>query len=142
MTHKNSIIILTLSMLLMNTAFATDKTQPESEETVATKEPGTKLRDPAEFQKIIDEYKSYVATIPPEVREEIIAYRKEVAQLNKQKKLLYRKLSHVSQNYLKKEQQYKQQLPLNRKNLISIEDLNKNNEKNNTPPSSTSPSKR
>jgi len=91
-----------------------------AEEDVASK-PKAKLHDPAEFQKVIDEYKDYVAKIPPEIREEIISYRKEVAKVNKQKKLLYKKLSQASQNYLKKEQQYKKKLPLNRKNLISIE---------------------
>lgn len=79
--------------------------------------PKAQLRGPAEFQKVIDDYKSYVATIPPEIRDEIIAYRKEVARLNKEKKLIYRKLSQASQNYLKKEQQYKKKLPLKRKSL-------------------------
>ncbi|GAB4163670.1 MAG: hypothetical protein Tsb006_2890 [Rickettsiaceae bacterium] len=85
-------------------------------------EPKAKLRDPAEFQKVVDDYKAYVAKIPPEIRDEIIEYRKEVAKINKQKRLLYRKLSQASQNYLKKEQQYKKKLPLNRKNLISMPD--------------------
>ena len=69
----------------------------------------------------IDEYKDYVAKIPAEIREEIISYRKEIAKINKHKKVLYAKLSQASQNYLKKEQQYKKKLPLNRKNLISID---------------------
>jgi len=88
----------------------------------ATKsEPKAQLRDPAEFQKVIDDYKAYVATIPPEIRDEIIAFRKDIAKLNKEKSLLYRKLSQASQNYLKKEQQYKKKLPLNRKSLINID---------------------
>jgi hypothetical protein len=84
-------------------------------------EPKAKLRDPAEFQKVIDDYKTYVSTIPPEIRDEVIAFRKEIAKLNKSKSLLYRKLSQASQNYLKKEQQYKKKLPLNRKSLINID---------------------
>jgi hypothetical protein len=87
--------------------------------------PKAKLRGPAEFQKVIDDYKAYVAKIPPEIRDEVIEFRKSVAKLNKQKKLIYRQLSQASQNYLKKEQQYKKKLPLNRKSLINIEDPGK-----------------
>lgn len=83
--------------------------------------PKARLRGPAEFQKVIDDYKAYVSTIPPEIRDEIISYRKEVAKLNREKKMLYRKLSQSSQNYLKKEQQYKKKLPLERKNLVELE---------------------
>ncbi|MDP4832214.1 MAG: hypothetical protein NWR41_00680 [Rickettsiaceae bacterium] len=101
-----------LLSLFATTAIAAETTKPE---------PKAQLRDPAEFQKVIDDYKAYVATIPPEIRDEIIAFRKDVAKLNKEKSLLYRKLSQASQNYLKKEQQYKQKLPLNRKSLINID---------------------
>ncbi len=83
--------------------------------------PKAKLRGPAEFQKVIDDYKAYVAKIPPKIRDEIIEYRKSVAKLNKQKRLLFRQLSQASQNYLKKERKYKKKLPLSRKNLINIE---------------------
>ncbi|RTK93435.1 MAG: hypothetical protein EKK61_01220 [Rickettsiales bacterium] len=88
--------------------------------------PKAKLRDPAQFQKVIDEYKDYLATVPVEIREEIVAFRKETARLNKEKKELYKKLSQGSQNYLKKEQQYKKKLPLNRKSLITIDELKHN----------------
>lgn len=91
--------------------------------------PKAQLRGPAEFQKVIDDYKAYVATIPPEIRDEVIEFRKEIARLNKEKKLLYRKLSQASQNYLKKEQQYKKKLPLNRKSLINIDDPDKKEKK-------------
>lgn len=80
-----------------------------------------KLRDPVEFEKVISEYKEYVAKIPVQTREEIINYRKEVAKINIQKKQLYKKLSQESQNYLKKESQYKRKLPHDRKKLISID---------------------
>ncbi|PCJ27128.1 MAG: hypothetical protein COA94_04210 [Rickettsiales bacterium] len=81
----------------------------------------TKLRDPAEFLRVIDDYKAYVATVSPETRDEIIVYRKEIAKLNKEKKLFYRKLSKNAQGYLKQEQKYKKKLPLNRKSLINIQ---------------------
>ena len=87
--------------------------------------PKAKLRDPAEFQKVIDEYKAYVAKITPEIRDEIISFRKEIAKLNRSKKLLYKKLSSAGQNYLQKEQLYKKKLPMNRKSLINIEDPGK-----------------
>ena len=41
----------------------------------ATKQQET-LRGPAEFQKVVDDYKAYAATVPSEIRDEIIAYRK------------------------------------------------------------------
>ena len=80
------------------------------------------LRDPAEFHKVVDEYKTYVAKVSPETRKEIITFRKEIAKLNKEKILLYKKLSQASQDYLNKEHQYKKQLPLNRKNLLKLDD--------------------
>ena len=85
------------------------------------KAPKAALKGPAEFQKVIDDYKAYVAKIPPEIRDEVIEYRKKIAKLNKEKRALYRELSQASQNYLKKEQQYKKKLPLKRKSLINIE---------------------
>ncbi len=112
----NKIKVFTIYLLIALFASVTNAAEQE-----ADSKPKAKLHDPAEFQKVIDEYKDYVAKIPPEIREEIISYRKEVARVNKQKKLLYKKLSQASQNYLKKEQQYKKKLPLNRKSLISID---------------------
>ena len=112
----NKIKIFTVYLLIVLFAGVTIA----AEEGEITK-PKAKLRDPAEFQKVIDEYKDYVAKIPAEIREEIISYRKEVAKINKHKKVLYTKLSQASQNYLKKEQQYKKKLPLNHKSLISID---------------------
>ncbi len=82
-----------------------------------------KLRGPAQFQKAIDDYKAYAATVEPEVREEIVIFRKNIAKLNKEKKLLYRKLSQKSQDYLKKEQEYKKKLPLERKKIINVTKL-------------------
>ena len=112
----NKIKIFTTYLLII--LFAGVTIAAEQEEVT---KPKAKLHDPAEFQKVIDEYKDYVAKIPAEIREEIISYRKEIAKINKQKKILYTKLSQASQNYLKKEQQYKKKLPMNRKNLISID---------------------
>lgn len=111
----NKIKIVVTYLIILFAAVAVAAEQEE------VSKPKAKLHDPAEFQKVIDEYKDYVAKIPAEIREEIITYRKEIAKINKQKKVLYAKLSQASQNYLKKEQQYKKKLPLNRKSLISID---------------------
>lgn len=114
-------------MLLTSFAFATFA----DGEDMAKEKPKAKLREPAEFQKVIDEYKAYISKMPPEIRDEVIEYRKSIAKLNKQKRTLYKELSQASQNYLKKEQQYKKKLPLNRKNLIDIQnpdDADKTNE--------------
>ena len=115
----NKIRNVTACLLLI--LFASAATAAEKKNT----KPKAQLRGPAEFQKVIDDYKAYIATIPPEIRDEVIEFRKGIARLNKEKKLLYRKLSQASQNYLKKEQQYKKKLPLNRKSLINIDDPKK-----------------
>lgn len=110
---KNIIVSLLLVLFTVNVASA--------EEELKAEKPMAKLRGPAEFQKVIDDYKAYVAKVPAEIRDEVVEYRKSIAKLNKQKSLLYKQLSQESQNYLKKEQQYKKQLPLNRKSLINLE---------------------
>lgn len=106
-----------ITLLLLTFSSAT--IYAEEAQTQETSE--VKMTEPAEFQKIIDDYKIYVAKIPADIRQEIIAYRTEVAKLNKEKRALYNKLSQAGQEYLKKEQQYKKKLPLNRKNLINVE---------------------
>lgn len=79
------------------------------------------LKEPAEFQQVIDEYRKYVATIPVDTRDEVIAYRKEMAKLNKEKRLLFQKLSDKAKDYLKEEQKFKKKLPLNHKGRINVE---------------------
>jgi hypothetical protein len=116
-----NIIAVTLLTALSTTTFASDKTTPEAAATEIQTTNTVTIKEPAEFQKIIDEYKDYVAKVPVTVRDEVIAYRKEIAKINKEKKLLYKKLSQESQDYLKKEQEYKKRLPLNKKALINTE---------------------
>lgn len=65
-----------------------------------------------QYQEIIDEYKQYLATIKPEVIEEIKRFRSEVAKINKQKRELYKALSQESQSYLSKESEFKRKLPM------------------------------
>lgn len=119
------LFLISFSTLLFNfSTFAEDSAQLDKKETKSA----PNLKESADFQKIIDEYKSYVAKISPVIREEVIEYRKEIAKLNKQKRILYRKLSQDSQEYLQKEQQYKKRLPIQRKNLINLENSNQSAE--------------
>lgn len=74
----------------------------------------------ANSDKIIADYKAYLATIKPELRNEVVTYRKDVAKINKQKRELYHKLSQEAQNYLAKEQEYKRKLPIRQKKFINI----------------------
>lgn len=93
----------------------------DSNEEGTSEAPRGKLRDPAEFHQVVNDYKGYVAKVPPEVREEVIAFRKEIARLNKEKGELYKRLSTPAQEYLSKERQYKKKLPTNRKDLMKID---------------------
>ncbi|MBP7190521.1 MAG: hypothetical protein KA998_04715 [Rickettsiaceae bacterium] len=67
----------------------------------------------SEYQKVIDDYKAFLATVKPEVVTEIREYRKSVVKINKEKKDLYNSLSQEAQNYLAKEQEMKRRLPVN-----------------------------
>ncbi len=70
------------------------------------------------FEEIIQDYKEYLATIPQNIRDEIMEYRKKISNLNKQKTLLYQQLTQESQSYLAKEQQFKKKLSLEDKNIL------------------------
>ncbi|MGC0372198.1 MAG: hypothetical protein DGJ47_000905 [Rickettsiaceae bacterium] len=113
-------ILLTSAILLAFSSFA-------QEENNDLAKPAPALKKPSEFQKVITEYKSYVATVSPEIRDEIIEYRKSIARINKKKILLYKKLSQSAQNYLKKEKQFKTQLPKDERKMISTSALNAEN---------------
>jgi len=84
----------------------------------------TDASNTTQSQKIVDEYKEYVAKILPEVREEIITYRKEISRINRLKRETYQKLSQEAQNYLAKEQEFRKKLPIKNKKLINISDEN------------------
>ena len=78
----------------------------------------------AEVEKIINEYRTYASKIAPELRNEIIAYRKAISTLNKQKRELYQKLSQKAQDYLAKEQSYRKKLPLKYKKQVNLDNAN------------------
>ncbi|MBF8246591.1 MAG: hypothetical protein ISN64_01175 [Rickettsia sp.] len=67
------------------------------------------------FENIEKEYESYLSEIPKEVRTEIIDYRKKIISLNKQKIILYNKLSQESQKFLQKEEEFKKKLAFDKK---------------------------
>jgi hypothetical protein len=89
-----------------------------------------------EYEKIIQEYKDYLATIPVETRQEIVAYRREISRLNLEKINLFEKLSQRAQEYLKKERDFKQRLPIDpnqvssANNVATAPDVSKEQEKN------------
>lgn len=64
----------------------------------------------AEYNKVIEKYKTELNKTPDKIREEIIAYRKEISRLNQQKAELFDKLSQDAQDYLKKEFHYRKKL--------------------------------
>lgn len=127
------IAAISLITMITTITFATGEKQPtlpsKSSNAEIQKTSADPIKAPAEFQKVVEEYKSYVAKIPAEVHEEIITYRKEIAKINKEKRLLYKQLSQEAQNYLKTEEDYKKRLPLNRKSLINVETIGKKNDK-------------
>lgn len=70
------------------------------------------------YQQVIDEYKTYVATVGKNVRDEIVDFRKEMAKLNKQKHNTYKKLSQEAQQYLAKERELKRKLPIDQRKAL------------------------
>lgn len=78
-----------------------------------------------EYEKIIQEYKDYLATIPVDTRQEIVAYRREISRLNLEKMNLFEKLSQRAQEYLKRERDFKQRLPIDTNQVSSTSSATK-----------------
>ena len=74
-----------------------------------------------QYQKIVAEYKEYLRHIPSEVRQEIRAYRQGIAEINKAKSALYKKLSQEAQKFLAKERDIKKKLPIKDKAAFARE---------------------
>jgi Skp family chaperone for outer membrane proteins len=84
-----------------------------------------------DYDAIIKEYKDFVKTTKPEVRDEIKKYREKVADLNKQKSTLYKELSQEAQGYLKKEKAIRFKIPIeDRREYIKRIYSDMNTEKN------------
>ncbi|ASX27762.1 hypothetical protein BA173_02550 [Rickettsia sp. MEAM1 (Bemisia tabaci)] len=98
---RNIIITISAILLLTSKGFADDTISNASKKDTKTD---------ITTQKILDEFYAYAGTIKPEIREEIQKYRVEIVNINKKKRELYDKLSKEAQNFLAKEQEYKQRL--------------------------------
>lgn len=110
---KNNFLFMAAATLI---AFSSSAAESNSQ--TEQNLPSQQIRQPSEFQKVIDEYRGYIATIPAETRQEIVEYRKGVARLNKEKISLYKKLSQTAQEYLKKEKMYKKRLPADQRKMM------------------------
>jgi hypothetical protein len=84
------------------------------------------------YQEVIDEYKKYVEHTPAEVRQEVEKYRIKIAEINKSKKELYKKLSQEAQGYLKTEQKLKKKLPAKLRKEIKKTDIIEQEQKDQT----------
>ena len=81
-----------------------------------------------EVNNIIQEYKKYLSSVNPNVRKEIVEYRRSIAQINKKKIQCYEQLSQQAQEYLKQQQLYKKKL-LSLLNNISNQNIEETAEK-------------
>ncbi|WP_341791870.1 hypothetical protein [Rickettsia endosymbiont of Gonocerus acuteangulatus] len=112
---RNIIITISAILLLTSKGFADDTISNTSKKDTKTD---------ITTQKILDEFYAYAGTIKPEIREEIQKYRVEIVNINKKKRELYDKLSKEAQNFLAKEQEYKQRLS---SSSMATEDSKDNN---------------
>jgi len=72
-----------------------------------------------QYAKVVGEYKQYLNSLPANVRNEIVSYRKAISALNKQKTELYGKLSPSAKSLLKKERDIRKKLPIKDKATFS-----------------------
>ncbi len=72
-----------------------------------------------QYAKVVGEYKKYLNSLPANVRNEIVSYRKAISALNKQKTDLYGKLSPSAKSLLKKERDIRKKLPIKDKATFS-----------------------
>ncbi len=74
----------------------------------------------SEYQKIIEDYKSQLALVSPEIRKEIREFRTNIAILQKQKRDLYKQLSVQAQEYLKIEEKFRKRLPVEAEDNVDL----------------------
>lgn len=110
MMMKKTAIFLITAVIYSGSVFAAENNNAQSSVETNT----------TEFQKVVDSYKAYLADVDAKTRDEIVAYRKEVAKLNRMKREEYQKLSQNAQGFLAKEQEFKKKLPLKQRKLINI----------------------
>jgi ABC-type phosphate transport system auxiliary subunit len=76
-----------------------------------------------EYQKVIDEYKKHLQTVPKDLREEVKVFRKEMVRLNNEKREVYKKLSNQAQDFLKKEREFKKKLPIHMRKQLNTDNI-------------------
>lgn len=91
----------------------------QDRETAKAKQAGES--DAEQHRQVIEDYKKFLNSVPPAVRDEVRDYRKSVTKINKEKATLYKKLSQEAQDFLSKERQFKMKLPLKDSRTISGE---------------------
>ncbi len=77
--------------------------------------------DTEKHKQVVEDYKKFLESVPPAVREEIREYRKAVIKVNKEKSNLYKRLTQEAQDFLSKERQFKMKLPLKDSRAIATE---------------------
>ncbi|MFK8039914.1 MAG: hypothetical protein AB8B67_01025 [Rickettsiaceae bacterium] len=116
------VIILCIKLPISNADNLGDTSTTDNDNTGETPHVQHQNKLDSHTQQIMSEYQAYVNSISPELRNEIIQYRHAIDVLNKEKIILYKRLSQQAQSYLKKTQYYKDQLPLTCKGLQKIID--------------------
>lgn len=103
---KNKYIVpIIMGLLLLNfDSFASPANSNSTTKAINKNNPNDEL------QKIINDFNSYAEKIPVNIREEVKNYRIKIAEINKGKRELYRKMSQEAQNYLAEEQKYKKRI--------------------------------
>lgn len=104
MTKKIRLITAMVGLLFLNSTSLADQQPPPSSPKHLNKNNTTD-----ELQKIINDFDSYVATIPANVRTEVKEYRIKIANINKEKRELYKRITQEAQHYLAEEQKYKKE---------------------------------
>lgn len=121
---------------------ATNDTPSNNKNNVVTKNSAvvteeTINKDRQQSQKIVAQFEAYLRTLPENIVEEITQFRQDIAQLNKQKKQLYKTLSKQAQLYLAREQDFKKKLPV--RDRRSLNKLRKDYMQRNAPKAPNAP---
>lgn len=112
------ILTLLITLSLSQSAYSAASPAPTPPAHEQEKVPEIAHSEQGNYQQVIDEYKTYVATVDQSVRDEIVDFRKEMARLNKQKHTAYKKLSQEAQHYLAKERELKRKLPVDQRKAL------------------------
>lgn len=122
--HMLKILTFSAALLLNQTAYSAPSPVASPAPAVSSVKPeATEIKHSEEgnYQQVIEEYKTYVASVDKNVRDEIVNFRKEMVKLNKQKHNTYKALSQEAQKYLAKERELKRKLPLEQRKVFKDE---------------------